>query len=131
MGKNIFSPGTRPDKCIKRGDIWYIGLPDDEQQSGCLQHSGRPAIVVSNNSCNTYSSVIEVVYLTTRKKKHLPTHVFITSTSKPSTALCEQISSVTIDKLLRHDGHCTANEMRRIDKALAVSLGIAATTQKY
>lgn len=131
MGADIFNPETRPYKDIKRGDIWYIGLPDDEQTECSLQHSGRPAIIVSNDACNKYSSVIEVVYLTTRKKKWLPTHVVITSASKTSTALCEQITSVTIDKLLRQDGHCTAHEMRRINKALAVSLGIVSSTQKY
>ena len=131
MGVDIFNPDTKPQKDIKRGDIWYIGLPDADLEESSLQHSGRPAIIVSNDACNKYSSVLEVVYLTTRKKKWLPTHVIITSSSKPSTALCEQISSVTIDKLLRHDGHCTDHEMRRINKALAVSLGIVAPTQKY
>lgn len=131
MSANVFSPETRPKLDIKRGDIWYIGLPDDEQPTGSVQHSGRPAIIVSNDNCNKYSSVLEVVYLTTRKKKWLPTHVLITSSSKPSIALCEQIDSVTIDKLLRHDGHCTDYEMRHINKALAVSLGISAPYQKY
>lgn len=131
MGVDIFNPNMRPNKDIKRGDIWYIGLPDDEQPNGSLQHSGRPAIIVSNDKCNNYSSVIEVVYLTTRKKKRLPTHVLITSANKPSIALCEQIDSVTIDKLLRHDGHCTVQEMRRVNKALAISFGIVAPYQKY
>lgn len=126
MGTDIFNPDTKPNKGIKRGDIWYIGLPDEDRVQGSTQSGCRPAIVVSNNSCNTFSSVIEVVYLTTRRKKWLPTHVVIDSAPKRSTALCEQIDSVTIDLFMRREGHCTDREMRRIDKALAVSLGLFA-----
>ena len=131
MGGNIFSPETRPNKNIRRGDIWYIGSTDDDETCGSLQESDRPAIIVSNNACNTHSSVVEIVYLTTRPKKRLPTHVIIDSARKRSTALCEQIDSVTVDKLLNYYGQCTAHEMRRIDAALAISLGLTALSKKY
>ena len=129
MTGNIFSPETRPNKTIRRGDIWYIGSLDDD--NGSLQDSDRPAIIVSNNACNTYSSVVEVVYLTTRHKKRLPTHVIINSARVRSTALCEQIDSVTIDKLLNRYGQCTAAEMHQIDAALAVSVGLMSPPKKY
>lgn len=131
MGSNIFSPETRPNKTIRRGDIWYISSTDDEETGGSLQESDRPAIIVSNNACNTHSSVVEIVYLTTRPKKRLPTHVIIDSARRRSTALCEQIDSVTIDKLLNKHGNCTAYEMSCIDKALAISLGLTALPKKY
>ena len=131
MGTNIFSPEMRPDKTIRRGDIWYIGSTDNEDTFGSIQAAGRPAIIVSNNACNTYSSVVEVVYLTTRHKKRLPTHVVINSARVRSTALCEQIDSVTIDKLLNRHGQCTADEMHRVDAALAISVGLMSPPKKY
>jgi transcriptional regulator with XRE-family HTH domain len=74
--------------------------------------------------CNTHSPVIEVVYLTTRRKGFLPTHVKIASMPKPSTALCEQITSVSKECVGRWCAKVTDKEMRDIDSAMMVSLGI-------
>lgn len=106
---------------ILRGDIFYIRSYDNEQ--GSEQSSGRPAIVVSNNKCNAHSNVIEVVYLTTREKKPLPTHVSVVC-QRMSTALCEQIHSVSIDRLSDFIRTATDEEMKQIDKALKISLGL-------
>lgn len=62
---------------IKRGDILIVDL---KQKSGTSLQAGiRPAIVISNNKANTYSTVITVVPLTSKiyKKRYMPTHVFI------------------------------------------------------
>lgn len=42
----------------------------------------------------------------------------------PSTALCEQIATVNKDKVGNYIGECSPAEMKRIDEALAVSIGI-------
>jgi hypothetical protein len=64
------------------------------------------------------------VYLTTKEKKPLPTHVKINSSKYPSTVLCEQIDTVNKDKVGDYIGQCSMAEMKRIDAALAVSIGI-------
>ena len=106
---------------IKRGDVFYVGRV---QSYGHEQRSGRPAIVVSNDRNNRCSSVVEVVYLTTQPKSDLPTHVTVRATGVPSTALCEQIQSVDATRLGSFCGRCSASEMRAIDTALSVSLGL-------
>lgn len=106
---------------MNRGEIWYVTkFPSD----GCVQESGRPAIIVSNDTGNKFSSVVEVVYLTTKDKKPMPTHVEITSSMLTSTALCEQIHSVSKELLTGYCGKCTEKEMKQIDNALAVSIGL-------
>ena len=80
-----------PYNDIKRGDIFYISR---YETTGSEQEGGRPAIIVSNDICNKYSSTVSVVYLTTREKKEMPTHVTINSSKKVSTALCEQVQTV-------------------------------------
>lgn len=107
---------------LKRGNIYYIFRSFAE--IGSEQHAGRPGIVVSNDSCNNSSEVVEVVFLTTAPKNDLPTHVIIRSTSKISTALCEQVTSVDTCRLGDLIGTCTAAEMDAIDQALAISLDI-------
>lgn len=107
---------------IKRGDIYYINKSISEQD--CEQKSGRPAIIVSNDIANHYSSVVEVVYLTTSKKNDLPTHVKINSAKKASIALCEQITSVSIRRIGEYAGKCTPSEMQSINTALKISLAL-------
>lgn len=107
---------------IKRGEIFYIG--SGYQEIGSEQRAGRPAVVVSNNMANEHSKVVEIVYLTTQPKVELPTHIDIRSASKPSIALCEQICSVSKDRVGDFIGKCTEYEMKMIDAALLISLGI-------
>lgn len=103
-----------------RGDIFFVRKAFAE---GAEQDAGRPAVIVSNNIGNEHSGIVEVVYLTTQEKKPLPTHVEVLC-KVPSTALCEQISSVSKDRLGDLIRTCTDGEMREIDKALMVSLGL-------
>ena len=67
--------------------------------NGSEQHADRPAVVVSNNKNNENSNVVEVVYMTTQPKTDLPTHVTIRSTGRISTVLCEQVYSVSTERV--------------------------------
>ena len=104
---------------IKRGDIWYVSK---DNYTGCEQAAGRPAIIVSNEKNNACAETVEVVYLTTQPKKDLPTHVLIRSSERESTALCEQITTVSVDRLLGYKGHLTPAEMTNVEVAMLISL---------
>lgn len=106
---------------IKRGDIWYI---ESGFTTGSEQRPGRPAVVVSNDRNNEHSSTIEVVYLTTQPKRDLPTHAVIRSMSRESIAICEQVTTVAIERLGNYRGQVTADEMADIEAAMRVSLGL-------
>lgn len=108
---------------IRRGDIFYI--INNQEFVGSEQAPGRPALVVSNNKCNTFSSVVEIVYLTTKEKKPLPTHVDILR-KVPSTALCESVASVSTQRLGEFIREATDEEMKAIDKALLISFSLNA-----
>ena len=109
---------------FKRGDIYYIR--DTRQSVGSEQRADRPAVIVSNNTNNKHSGVYEVVYMTTQPKTDLPTHFIIASALKPSTVLCEQISSVYEERIGEWIGTLTPDEMKTLDQCLAVSIGIKA-----
>ena len=105
----------------RRGDIYYI-----EAGGVCVgseQKPGRPGVIVSNDLGNKYSSNVEVVFLTSQSKKELPTHVSVIC-KVPSTALCENIQTVSKERLGTFIRACSDNEMREIDNALLCSLGI-------
>lgn len=108
--------------CFHRGEIYHI-LPEDNE-TGSEQYSGRPAIIVSNEANNKFAPTLEVVYLTTKPKKALPTHVSIEAARFRSIALCEQV--FTVDKLRMNDyvGKLTKNEMSEIETGMLISLGL-------
>ena len=107
-----------------RGEVYYVRPTGTEV--GCEQRAGRPGIIVSCNQNNKNSSVVEVVYLTTREKKPMPTHIRIGDTAKihDSTAICEQI--FTVDKLRLDEclGTLSAEEMDNINLGLIAGLGL-------
>lgn len=113
---------------VKRGDIYYI--VNNYQEEGSEQRAGRPAVVVSNDKGNQHSNVIEVVYLTTQPKVDLPTHIDIKSANRPSIALCEQISSVSKERLGDYIGTCTKYELEMLDAGMMISLGIDIPVQQ-
>lgn len=110
----------------KRGDIFYIS------NSKCYatdpsNAEGRPAIVVSSDKLNEHADVVEVVYLTTKEKRLMPTHAEVLC-KIPSTALCETIYTVNKDRLGDYVRTCTDKEMEAINAGILCSLGISTPT---
>lgn len=110
---------------IHRGDIFWIR--QDYGAIGSEQKKNRPAIIVSNDKNNTYSETVEIVYLTTAEKKPMPTHITIETMGKQSTALCEAIYTVDKGRLENYYCTLTTEEMKLVDQAVLVSLGLTAT----
>ena len=113
---------NNPTPEIYRGDIFYI---TQGSYVGSEQKSGRPGIIVSNDLANKHSPNVEVVFLTSQEKKALPTHVEVIA-RVPSIALCENIQTVSKERLSDFIRSCTTSEMKAVDNALLCSLGIEA-----
>lgn len=106
----------------KRGEIYYVG---SYYTTGSEQRAGRPAIIVSNEKNNANSATVEVVYLTTQPKHDLPTHVTVRGTGKDSIALCEQITSISTDRLGEYCGECSKQELAALETAMMISLDLS------
>lgn len=108
---------------ISRGEVFYITSRFDTV--GSEQRSGRPAVIVSNNINNEFSPVVEICYLTLQEKTELPTHVFVDrGACVNSLILCEQITSVSKDRLGDYMCKLPDDIMDAVDKALIESLGL-------
>lgn len=110
---------------MKRGEIYWANL---DPVIGSEQGGIRPVVVIQNNTGNRHSPTVIVAAVTTRDKKHaLPVHVPVSSAEsglrQDSVVLTEQVR--TLEKTRLHDcvGRLPASAMRRIDRALALSLG--------
>ena len=106
---------------VYRGDIFYI--EDNYRTEGSEQRPGRPALVVSNNTGNYHSDIVSIVWLTTAEKKPLPTHCKILSRT-PSTAICEQVITISQNRLGEYIRTATEAEMHEIDRCLMIALGL-------
>lgn len=106
----------------KRGEIYYV--KPNYAEFGHEMQAGRPAIIVSGNELNASHNCVEVVYLTTRPRRKMATHVLIHATGRMSTALCEQITTVDKYRLSGEPVRCTPKEMFMIDAAIKNSLGL-------
>lgn len=106
---------------VYRGDIFYI--EDNYRTEGSEQRPGRPALVVSNNTGNYHSDIVSIVWLTTAEKKPLPTHCKILSRT-PSTAICEQVVTISQNRLGEYIRTATEAEMKEIDRCLMIALGL-------
>ena len=112
---------------VKRGDIFYITYSKNFNDSYSYDTTGRPGIIVSDNHLNRGSEYVEVVYLTTKIKRDMPTHVDVFCKT-PSTALCETIHTVEKDRIGTYVRTVSNEEMEEIERGLRSSLGMGTDT---
>ena len=111
---------------IRRGDMFYADLTYGvgSEQSGC-----RPILVIQNNTGNKHSKTVIAAIITSRtaNKAKMPTHCPIKAQQglgRDSLALLEQIRTIDKERLKEYIGTLDSDTMRRIDKALAISVGL-------
>ena len=109
---------------VRRGDVYYIN--NNRGQRGNEIRKDRPAVVVSADFLNKHSGDVVVVFLTSQPKKDMSTHVTIRTTGRVSEALCEQPTTVSVERLNNRIGSVTDREMQRIDIALQIALKLDA-----
>ena len=111
---------------VKRGDIFYADL---SPVVGSEQGGIRPVIIIQNDIGNKYSPTIIIAAITSQiNKAKLPTHVEISSEeyglNKDSVVLLEQIRTLDKKRLKEKIGHMTYSDMKKVDTALLISVGL-------
>ena len=107
---------------INRGEVWFHN--PKTSQGGHRQGGPRPVIIVSNNLCNKYSSVVSGVPCTSRAKKNMPTHVLFTIDGVYNTALVEQVGPILTEDLVSLKYTLNKYLVKQIDDALEIALGL-------
>ena len=115
------------DLIVKKGDLFFADL---SPVVGSEQGGVRPVLVVQNDVGNKYSPTIIVAAVTSQTSKaKLPTHVELAATqgglSKNSVVLLEQLRTIDKQRLKERIGALNEWQIRVVDEALGVSLGIA------
>ena len=110
---------------MKRGDIYRADL---DPVVGSEQGGIRPVVIIQNNMGNLHSTTVIVAAVTTSAKKpHLPVHVAVSAEEsglrRDSVVLLEQVRTLEKSRLTTDLGSLSPDAMRRIDRALSLSLG--------
>lgn len=110
----------------KRGEIYWIQRPPSATTIENQNRPGRPGVVVSNDSINSSSNLVEVVYLSQNQVEDRPEHCLIRSTGSRSWAVCNQVSTVKKENVGNYIATCTESEMNNLEACMAISLGLSA-----
>ena len=111
---------------VKRGDIYYADL---SPVVGSEQGGLRPVLIIQNDVGNRYSPTVIAAAITSRlSKTRLPTHIDVFADRvglvKDSVILLEQVRTLDKRRLKEKMGHLDEGLMRRVDRAIAVSVGL-------
>lgn len=105
----------------RRGDVYWVGL---DPVIGTEIRKTRPAVIVSNDSCNRYGTRVVVLPITSNVSSLFPGEALITIKGRQGRALGDQIRSIDKSRLQARVGTVMPAEMTRIDEALAITLGL-------
>lgn len=105
----------------RRGELWWVAL---DPAIGTEIRKTRPAVVVSNDSCNRFGSRIVVLPITSHVASLYPGEASIEVSGRPARALGDQIRSVDRTRLRSRIGSLGADEVRAVDVALRVTLDL-------
>jgi len=110
----------------KRGEIWQVSL---EPVEGHEIGKTRPALVISNDKNNEYSSTVTLIPITASIEKIYPFEVFISGEDSGlplnSKIKCNQIRTVDKLKLLKLAGEISTEIIKKVEEALLVHIGIS------
>ena len=105
----------------RRGEVYWVAL---DPTIGTEIKKTRPAVVVSNDSCNAHGHRVVVLPVTSNVESLHPGEALIRIKGQPGRALGDQIRSLDRVRLRSRIGALTVGEMAAVDEALLVTLGI-------
>lgn len=112
---------------INRGDLYYANL-EDKEAIGSEQTGIRPVVILQNDWGNFYSPTVIIAPITSKQKAKLPTHILLKKNKnrleKDSIILAEQIKTIDKERLKSYTGKLNVDEIRKLDNALIIALGI-------
>jgi mRNA interferase MazF len=114
------------ERKIWRGDIYYADLTTGV---GSEQSGYRPILIIQNDAGNKHSQTVIAAVITsrTKHKADLPTHCPVKrqqGLDRDSLVLLEQIRTIDKTRLKEYIGTLEAEAMSRVDRALAISVGL-------
>ncbi|MGZ8375516.1 MAG: type II toxin-antitoxin system PemK/MazF family toxin [Nitrospira sp.] len=121
-GRARRSQGGRSKKAApRRGDVYWVAL---DPTVGSEIKKTRPAVIISNNSCNTFGSRVVVLPLTSHVDSLYPGEAMVVVDGKPARVLGDQIRSLDKSRLRSRIDTLSQDELASIEEAVRITLAL-------
>lgn len=107
---------------MKRGEVWWVNF---EPSVGGEVRKKRPAVIVSNDAANRFLNRVQVVPFTSKVSRVYPSEAVATVGRWKGKAMADQIATVSKLRLMDRLGQVTPTEIRAIEDAIRIQLGLS------
>ena len=108
-----------------RGDVWMLDL---DPTRGHEQAGKRPGLIVSADPLNHGPAGLVIIVPITTRERGIPFHIRIDSDEgglrQVSFAKCEDVRSVSADRLMRRMGRIAPDTMEKVEEGLRILLNL-------
>lgn len=105
----------------RRGDVYWVAL---DPTVGSEIKKTRPAVIVSNNSCNTFGARVVVLPLTSNVVSLYPGEARVIVNGTPARVLGDQIRSLDKSRLQSRIETLSQDELAAVDEAIRITLAL-------
>ena len=107
---------------MNRGEVWWVNF---EPSIGGEIRKKRPAIIISNDASNRHLNRVQVLPITGNVDRLYPSEAFVTIKGKQNKAMADQLTTVSKMRLINQIGKLSRNDMRQVERAVKVQLGLS------
>jgi mRNA interferase MazF len=106
----------------RRGDVYWVAL---DPALGSEIRKTRPALVISNDSCNAHGARVVVLPITSNVSSLYPGEARVHVRGRPARVLGDQIRSIDKARLRARIGSLSEAELREAEAAVLITLGFS------
>lgn len=104
-----------------RGDVYWVAL---DPVVGSEIRKTRPAVIVSNDSCNAYGTRVVVVPLTSNADSCYPGEAIVFVKGRKARALGDQIRSIDKTRLRGRAATLSHADLKSVEEAILITLDL-------
>jgi len=106
---------------IERSSVYWV---DFEPSLGGEIKKVRPAIVLSNNSANTYLNRVQVVPVTSNTERLYPGEAIVSLNGEKRKAMADQLTTASKQRFGKRIGGLSKEDMEKVEGAVLLQLGM-------